>query len=472
MLLDIAARENTPAMVEAARALRADRIERQAVMFRSGRPLDGTHERVTVRGGVAIIPIEGPIFRHADLFSEASGATSLDTIARNIQIALDAPEVESILLSVDSPGGDAFGISEAANTIMAARSQKPITAYIDGFGASAAYWLASAASDVVVDDLALVGSIGVVMAVPDPSKALTRDITFVSSQSPHKRPNPTTEQGKEKFQTLVDDMADVFIAAVSRQRNVSVETVLSDFGQGGLFVGQQAVTTGLADRVGSFEQVITELQEQARQRVFGGRALATQSKEPISMATMKDRVWAMFGGMDENEAAIGQAPAPAIGHPQGTQVVAGMTYAPGATALLPLAGETLSVSGADPEKAALHAALAKERAARITSEAEQFYTTQFAAHKALPAERTAMIDAYTTLASELPERGPTLLTALYTSRPAHTLADELIPVGQDATVLVNTTKTPDPNAAETEKAAADARAWAAKQNGHAPVKGA
>ncbi|HEY6403773.1 MAG TPA: S49 family peptidase, partial [Blastocatellia bacterium] len=173
--------------------------------------------------------------------------------------ALDNPNVKSILLNIDSPGGEITGISEFAQMIYNARSRKPITAYIGGLGASAAYWIASAAGEIVADATAMLGSIGVVAAVPNPDRRSSRDVEFVSSQSPRKRPNPNTESGKSQIQEMVDDLAAVFIGAVARNRGVSVNTVMEKFGQGDVFVGKKAVAAGLADRLGSFEQIVSEL---------------------------------------------------------------------------------------------------------------------------------------------------------------------------------------------------------------------
>ena len=227
---------------------------------------------MTVREGVALIPINGPIFRYADMFTAISGGATTDSIAKDFTTALSRPDIRAILFVIDSPGGEATGINELADIIFAARGQKPITAYVEGYGASAAYWIASAADEVVVDDAALIGSIGTVMAVRDPSKQSSRDLEFVSSQSPNKRPDPTTERGRASLQTIVDSMTDVFVAKVARNRTVSTDTVLSDFGQGGLFVGQQAVTAKLADRLGSEENLIAELaQRTAPSSMFTAR---------------------------------------------------------------------------------------------------------------------------------------------------------------------------------------------------------
>ncbi|KEZ65412.1 hypothetical protein C5I_0136090, partial [Pseudomonas syringae pv. syringae FF5] len=112
----------------------------------------------SVRNGVAIIPVVGPVFRYANLFTEISGATSTQVLATDLQSALDDPSIKSIILNIDSPGGVAAGINELADQIHAGRARKRIVAYVGGTGASAAYWLASAASEIVIDETALLGS--------------------------------------------------------------------------------------------------------------------------------------------------------------------------------------------------------------------------------------------------------------------------------------------------------------------------
>lgn len=229
----------------------------EAVEAQLGRKLEYTRT-VTERGGVATIPVDGPIFRKANLFTAMSGATSLEVLAKDFHAALHNPQVRSILLAIDSPGGEATGVHEFAQLIYAARGQKPIVAYVEGLGASAAYWIASACDEVVCDATAMLGSIGVVAAMDGGEDPDT--ITFVSTQSPNKRPDLQTGEGKAQIQALIDATADVFIADVARNRGVSPDAVVERFGAGGLKVGADAVEAGLADRLGSYEQTLAELQ--------------------------------------------------------------------------------------------------------------------------------------------------------------------------------------------------------------------
>lgn len=228
----------------------------EAVEAKLGRPLDNTH-RVTVRDGVAIVPVVGPISRYADFFTEISGATSIETLARDFHAAINDRSIKAVILDVDSPGGTVAGVSEFASQVRGARGTKPIVSYVGSQAASAGYWIASAADQVVADSTAMLGSIGVVMGVP--RKKASDPIEIVSSQSPFKRPNIDTEAGKAQIQATADDLADLFVDAVAASRGVPREAVLADFGRGGQLVASRAVAAGMADGIGSLEETIASL---------------------------------------------------------------------------------------------------------------------------------------------------------------------------------------------------------------------
>jgi signal peptide peptidase SppA len=234
----------------------------QALQTKLGRPLENART-VTMRDGVAVVPVSGPIFRYANLFTEISGATSTGVLARDLQAALDNPYVRGIVLDINSPGGEVTGINELANLIYGARGKKPLVAYVGGTGASAAYWLASAADEIVIDETAVLGSIGVVMSYMDTterdSKSGVRRVEIVSSRAPDKRLDPGTDEGRAKVQGLLDALEDTFVSTVARNRNTTAERVVADFGQGGVRVGKDAIAVGMADRIGSLESVIAEL---------------------------------------------------------------------------------------------------------------------------------------------------------------------------------------------------------------------
>lgn len=274
-----------------------------ALATKRGERLEDTR-KVTLRNGVAVVPVVGPIFRYANLFTEISGATSTQVLATDIQRALDDPKVRAIVLNIDSPGGVASGINELAEMIFAGRSRKRIVAYIGGIGASAAYWIASAAGEIVIDEASLAGSIGVVVEAVVESDAANgrKRYQIVSRNAPNKRPDLSTEEGRAKIGETIDALGDVFVGKVARNLGVDAEKVPEMGDHGGLRVGVDAVKSGLAHRVGSLESLITELAKPA-----------INSPRIHTMTTVKTTAElraAIAAGTDPNTIEIAQADQP------------------------------------------------------------------------------------------------------------------------------------------------------------------
>lgn len=254
-----------------------------AIAFREGEPV-GNRDVSMRDGGIAVIPVTGPIFRRANLFMRFSGGTSTELLALDIGAALRDPGVQAIVLEVDSPGGEANGTAEVAEMIYRARAEKPVYAFVGDLGASGAYWLASAATRVITSPTGLLGSIGVRTAFLDDREALEkrglREIEIVSSQSPNKAADPTTDRGRAEIQRVIDDLADVFVGAVARNRGVERSAVIERFGRGGLLVGQLAVDAGLADEVATFEEMLEGIRNPER----AGAGRPTIQEETMSEA--------------------------------------------------------------------------------------------------------------------------------------------------------------------------------------------
>lgn len=220
----------------------------------------GDDTRATVRDGVAIVPVMGPLFHYATVFDDVCGCTSYEQIARDIsavRAAADAGDVRAALFEVDSPGGEVGGVAETADLIAALADEIPVAGYVSDLGASAAYWLVSATAHVVASRTALLGSIGVVATFRRDDDANV--IEIVSSQSPRKRPDVETEEGRAQIQDTVDALAEVFLEGVSYNRGVPLDVARVQFGEGDVLVGETAVAAQLADEVGSFEELLAEL---------------------------------------------------------------------------------------------------------------------------------------------------------------------------------------------------------------------
>lgn len=222
-------------------------------------------------GGVAVIPVYGVITPKADLMTEMSGGTSVDRVQAALQAALDDDKVAQIVLDINSPGGSVAMIPELAAQIRAARREKPVVAVANTMAASAAYWWASQASEIVVTPSGSVGSIGVIAAHDDISQAQEKlgvKTTLVTAgkykgeKSPYA---PLTEEAKADIQKTVDGHYAMFTQDVARGRGVSVETVRADFGQGRMLLARDAVNAGMADRVATLDQVLASFAKATKQ---------------------------------------------------------------------------------------------------------------------------------------------------------------------------------------------------------------
>ena len=267
--------------------LRGDKIDLKALEARLGRPL-GNQREYQVSDGKAILPVEGVLSKRVSLLHDISGGTSTEKMSIQFQAALEDPTVKEIVLHVDSPGGAVDGTKAFADQVYAARGKKPITAYIDGLAASAAYWIASAADKAYIrDSTTMVGSIGVVATHVDQSQAEAKDgivvteITAGKFKRADSQHAPLTTEGRAMIQDRVDALYEIFVSDIARNRGVSADTVLTDMADGRVFVGLDAIERGLVDGVATLGELLTA--SVPNLPVFAG-ATATEPMEVISMA--------------------------------------------------------------------------------------------------------------------------------------------------------------------------------------------
>jgi len=236
-----------------------EKIEKRALSLGDGKKQE--LKFVEKRGNIGVLNIRGPIVRYGGMMELSADVRSLESYAREFKVLEEDPSVEVIILNIDSPGGEAAGISQFATYIR--NSPKRVVAYVDDLAASAAYWIASAAREIYASQTAFVGSIGVVFTVMDDSEKLKKEgiekVEIVSVQSPKKRPDIKSEEGQKQIQVWANDLADKFIKAVAAYRGVSEDYVLNNFGQGDLLIADKAKDVKMIDGIMTFEKLIKTL---------------------------------------------------------------------------------------------------------------------------------------------------------------------------------------------------------------------
>jgi signal peptide peptidase SppA len=225
-------------------------------------------------GSTALIPLVGPVMTRAGAMSDVSGASTLEEFKSAFRQALNDPSVQAIVLDIDSPGGTVDGVPEMAAEIAAARGIKPITAVANYMAASAAYWIATAADELVVSPSAEVGSVGVYAAHQDrsaemASKGINTTFVYAGDHKVDGNPfQPLSEEAQAHLQEQIDSIYEDFVAAVAANRGTTAEDVLANFGQGRTMLAREAVAAGMADRVATLDEVLQEKDSPVEERSF------------------------------------------------------------------------------------------------------------------------------------------------------------------------------------------------------------
>lgn len=234
---------------------------------RIGAPEARTGPTAQGEGGIAVVPVWGVIGHRANELRDISSrvGTSTEMLGAQIDALVADPNVKAIVLDINSPGGGVFGVQEVADSIRSARSKKPIVAVGNALMASAAYWIGSAATELVVTPSGLAGSIGVFSIHEDHSKELAEagiDVTMIKAGKFKAEDNPfgaLSEEAKQAIQERVDAYYALFTRDVAKGRGVAIEAVRNGFGEGRVVDAKQAVKLGMADRVATMDEVIGDL---------------------------------------------------------------------------------------------------------------------------------------------------------------------------------------------------------------------
>ncbi|MBI4890509.1 MAG: S49 family peptidase [Acidobacteria bacterium] len=226
---------------------------------RSRKPYAGTD------AGVAIIEVAGSLVNRASGMVAQSGLTSYEQLGSEILDAATDPLVKGILLRFDSYGGEANGAWDVASLIEEAARIKPVWASVDDWALSAGYLLASATDRIWVTRTGGVGSVGIIAMHLDQSgwdaaNGLRYTTLFAGDRKNDFNPHePLSEGARDVLVTEVDRLYGMFVDAVARRRSVSATTVRGT--EAGILYGEDALSRGFADRIGTFREALAAMTE-------------------------------------------------------------------------------------------------------------------------------------------------------------------------------------------------------------------
>ena len=248
------------------------------------------------KNGIAVIPIHGTMLRRGGFMDAMSGVTSYTAITRDVHAAFADPEVRGVMLDMDTPGGEAGGVFDLAEGLAAMRAEsgKPLWSIANETSLSGGYAIAASTDMIWIPRTGVVGSIGVVAAHRDQSKADAMQghaYTYIYAGdhkidgNPHE---PLPSGVKSDLQEDIDELYGMFVAHVAAARGLAAETVEGT--QARIYRAERAVSVGLADRVGTLADALSamarELDRPASQSATqkGGGAAAIPNRKESAMA--------------------------------------------------------------------------------------------------------------------------------------------------------------------------------------------
>ncbi len=229
-----------------------------------GRPTQKLPYRRTA-DGVAVISIIGSLVNRGAFVGPQSGMQSYEGIGFQLESAARDPKVKSIVLDLDSPGGEAIGAFETAALVRKVSSAKPVYAFVNGMAASAAYAIASGAKAILSTESGLSGSIGVVLMHADYSRAIDRagiTPTLIHAGEHKVDGNPYTPLSKDvraDLQAEVDRLYDQFTKTVAEGRGRRLTAKAARATGARTFSGSDAKAAGLVDDIGTFADLVGSL---------------------------------------------------------------------------------------------------------------------------------------------------------------------------------------------------------------------
>lgn len=247
----------------------------ESYQIRASRFGAGSYEPYAVIDGVAVISVEGSLVHKTGSLDPDSGMQGYDGVRAKMEMALKDDSVKGIMLNVDSPGGEVSGAFDLADFIASAGQTKKVAAYAGDMMASAAYLIGSQASKIYASQTASVGSIGVLMAHSDYSKAMENEgikVTLIHSGEHKVEGNPYESLDPKvqgKIQSELDSLREKFAGTVATGRNKSKDSMMAT--EAAVYTAEEALSVGLVDSVMSFEQAMSDFSNSLS--MSGGRTV-------------------------------------------------------------------------------------------------------------------------------------------------------------------------------------------------------
>jgi protease-4 len=228
------------------------------------------YEEEFVEGGspgkekIAVIDLEG-LISSAET-SQFTGSM-VDEVAGKLKQAREDDRVRSIILKIDSPGGEVNASDILYHEIKKTREKKPVVIYMESLAASGGFYAAMGGSYIMANDLTLTGSIGVILQTINYKDLIDKigikAVTFKSGKFKDllNGGRVMTPEEQQLVQGMIDETYGKFVGIVARERKLDEKMLRRDVADGRILSGLQAKNDKLIDGLGYFEDAISKAKE-------------------------------------------------------------------------------------------------------------------------------------------------------------------------------------------------------------------
>lgn len=211
---------------------------------------------------IALINIDGTItLESSDSGLFSSIQPGVNDYVEWLDDAENNDNIKAVIIKINSPGGGAVASEKLSRKIKEVSEKKPVVAYIENMGASAAYQAASSTNYIVAERQAVVGSIGVRMelihyyGLMEKLGINTTSITGGKYKDIGTPTRPMTEEEYAMLESIVNESYYEFVSWVAENRNMTINETL-EVADGKIYSGTQAQRVGLVDMTGTEDDAV------------------------------------------------------------------------------------------------------------------------------------------------------------------------------------------------------------------------
>ena len=222
-------------------------------------------------GKIGVVEIEGAI-------------TDMKEAMEDVVKFKEDDSIKGVILRINSPGGEVGPTQEIYSEIKKLKKSKKVYVSMGSVCASGGYYLAVTGEKVYASPSTITGSIGVIMeqaVVEDLMKKIGIESNTIKSGPLKDTGSPfrkMREDEKKYLQSLIDSIYEQFVNDVAEGRKMPVDQV-KQLADGRIYTGLQAKDTGLIDNIGTFYDVVDEMQKDLG---IKGKPSLVYGKRPFS----------------------------------------------------------------------------------------------------------------------------------------------------------------------------------------------